>query len=115
MDIAKRIRNLRLERGEDQYEVAAAAGVSRVIVTQWEGGKKKPGRRSLAALAKHFGVSMDFVLFGDDPAGPVRLTGLDEERTILLLRRAPQHVRDAIRTLLENTAEAIDGESTLKN
>jgi transcriptional regulator with XRE-family HTH domain len=106
MDLAERIRNLRLDRGEDQYEVAAAAGVSRVTVTQWEGGKKKPSRRSLAAVARHFNVSMDFLLFGAEQRSNVTLESRDEERMILLLRRAPGHVRDAVRTLLENTAEA---------
>ncbi len=106
---------MRLERGEDQYEVAAAAGVSRVIVTQWEGGKKKPGRRSLVALAKHFNVSMDFLLFGSETNGPVIAEGVDEERIILLLRRAPPHVRETVRTLLENTAETAEAEQNLKN
>lgn len=105
MDIASRIRNLRLERSEDQYEVAAAAGVSRVTVTQWEGGKKKPSRRSIAAMARHFNVTTDYLLFGTE-SGPVTAANADEERVLLLMRRAPDHVRQTVRTLLENTAEA---------
>jgi len=108
MDIAERIRNLRLARSEDQYEVAAAAGVSRVTVTQWEGGKKKPSRRSLAAVARHFNVPMEFLLYGTEAPAPgtVKLANSKEERTILLMRRAPPHVLATIETLLENTAQA---------
>lgn len=56
-------------------------------------------------MAKHFNVTMDFLLWGAE-AGPVKPENAEEERTILLLRRVPPHVRATIQTLLESTAQA---------
>jgi transcriptional regulator with XRE-family HTH domain len=113
MNIASRIKALRVLREEDQVEVAAAAGVSRVMVTQWEGRKKKPGTGSLAALAKHFGVTVDYLLRGEAPTN-LTLTP-DEERLMVLLRSSPEHVKATVRTLLENTAETAPFDPEKKN
>ena len=115
MDIGERIRKLRLERQQDQYEVAAAAKVSRVTVTQWEGGKKKPRRESLIAVARHFNIPVDYLLYGDRQPGQTKPETPEEERTLLLLRQATPAVRMAVQTLLENAVDANIPEITKKS
>lgn len=105
-EFGARIKALRLARHEDQIDVAVSVGVSRPTIAEWESGKKSPRRERLQAVAQHFNVTTDFLLFGDVGAGKVRPEGKDEERLILLSRRVHENVKSAVMTILENAAEA---------
>ncbi len=59
------IRDIMLENGLSQEELAAVLGVHQTTVGQWLLGKKKPGFDSVLSIYKHFGVTPND-LFGID-------------------------------------------------
>ncbi len=61
--IGDRIKNVRLQLGITQAQLAAKLQMSAPLVTQWEKGVRKPSADALADLAKCLDVSLDF-LFG---------------------------------------------------
>ena len=71
------LKDLRSKSGISQGQLAKSVGVSPGNVSDWEVGKTKPGYVALAALARFFGVSADYLLELD--TAPVK-TGVDLER-----------------------------------
>ena len=74
------LKDLRSKSGISQGQLAKSVGVSPGNVSDWEVGKTKPGYVALAALARFFGVSADYLLELD--TAPVK-TGVDLERVKL--------------------------------
>ena len=74
------LKNLRSKAGISQGQLAKSVAVSPGNVSDWEVGKTKPGYVALAALARFFGVSADYLLELD--TAPVK-TGVDLERVKL--------------------------------
>ena len=74
------LKDLRSKSGISQGQLAKSVGVSPGNVSDWEVGKTKPGYVALAALARFFGVSADYLLELDE--APVK-TGVDLERVKL--------------------------------
>ncbi len=66
MEIANRIKELRIERGLNQRELAAEIKVSQPTVAAWEKGDKEPLGTRIYRLAKFFGVSADYLLGLED-------------------------------------------------
>lgn len=56
---AENLKEMRLEKGVGQVELAEKIGVSKGIISLWENGKREPTLSSLIALAKYFEVSLD--------------------------------------------------------
>ena len=71
---AEILKDLRSKSGLSQGQLAKSVGVSPGNVSDWEVGKTKPGYMALAALARFFEVSADYLLELDD--APVK-TGVD--------------------------------------
>ena len=59
---AQRLRELRIERGLSQYQLAGELGVSRGLIGNYEQGSREPDYATLAGIAKYFGVSVDYIL-----------------------------------------------------
>lgn len=59
--IGKRLRDLRGERS--QQEVADAAGVSKMAISQYERGERVPVDGIKKALADYFGKSVESIFF----------------------------------------------------
>ncbi|MDR0975350.1 MAG: helix-turn-helix transcriptional regulator [Christensenellaceae bacterium] len=53
------LKELRLEKGKGQVEVAKDLGVSKGIISFWENGKREPTLSMLLALSNYFKVSID--------------------------------------------------------
>ncbi len=68
------LKDLRSKSGLSQGQLAKSVGVSPGNVSDWEVGKTKPGYMALAALARFFEVSADYLLELDST--PVK-TGVD--------------------------------------
>lgn len=58
---AERLKELRLERGVGQVELARCLGVSKGVISLWENAKREPTLSSLVAVAGYFEVSLDFL------------------------------------------------------
>lgn len=52
---------LRVEKGLGQVDLAQNLGVSKGIISLWENGLREPNMSSLIAIAKFFGVSIDYL------------------------------------------------------
>ncbi len=57
----EKLKDLRLEKGLGQVELAQKLGVSKGIVSLWENDLREPKLSNLIAIAQFFGVSIDFL------------------------------------------------------
>lgn len=55
------LKDLRLEKGIGQVELAKSINVSKGIISLWENGRREPKLSNLVALAKFFKVSIDYL------------------------------------------------------
>ena len=53
------LKELRLEKGLGQVELAKELGVSKGVISLWENGLREPNMYSLILLAKFFKVTID--------------------------------------------------------
>lgn len=60
-DFAERLKALRTEKGIGQIELAKRLDVGKSIVSLWERGECEPTLSKLIAMAKFFGVSIDYL------------------------------------------------------
>ena len=74
-----RLRDLRLEKGLLQKDVAGVLGVDRTTYAKYESEASEPNRDTLIRLAKYFGVSTDYLLEVTDVRGTPP-TVIDEGR-----------------------------------
>lgn len=58
----ERLKELRIEKGVGQVELASAICVSKGIISLWENGLREPKLSNLIALANFFGVSIDYLV-----------------------------------------------------
>ena len=58
---AERFKELRLEKGIGQEQLAKELGVGRATVSLWENGLREPKLYGLATIAQYFGVSIDYL------------------------------------------------------
>ena len=66
MEFNEKLQQLRKQKGLTQEELAEALYVSRTAISKWESGRGYPNIDSLKALAKHFGVTIDELLSGEE-------------------------------------------------
>ena len=64
--LAKRLKELRTERGLTQREVAEALGIHSVTYLHYEKGQLKPPLALLADMAKFYGETVDYLLGIED-------------------------------------------------
>lgn len=62
-DIAKQIRQLRIERGLSQAQLAERLHVTRQTVSSWERGISHPDIKTLEAMASVYEISLEELLF----------------------------------------------------
>lgn len=53
------LKELRLEKGIGQVELAKEIGVSKGVISLWENGLREPNMYSLILLAKFFKITID--------------------------------------------------------
>ena len=63
MEFKDILKDLRMEKGLTQEELAKQINFSLSVVNKWENGKKNPSVDAIKVLAKFFNVSTDY-LFG---------------------------------------------------
>ena len=85
MSVGERIASLRRERGISQAGLAAATGVSRSAVAQWETDRAGQVSGNLSRIAKALDVSVEVLLHGAAARGPEGLRG--DELALLRLYR----------------------------
>ena len=58
----ERLKELRIEKGISQTQLAKETGLSRSVIGYWESGKKLPNSYAIIKLSAYFGVTTDFLL-----------------------------------------------------
>ena len=66
MDYSTKLRNLRIQRGLSQMEMAKLFNTSQSSITSWECGRREPDFSTLKRLAAFFGVPLSAILPSDD-------------------------------------------------
>lgn len=69
MLVGQRIKELRVERGLNQRELAVEIKVSQPTVAAWENEENEPKATYIYRLSKFFKVSADFLLGLEDELG----------------------------------------------
>ena len=62
MDFGDRLKELRIERGVKQSEIAKMLSMSKMAVSHWENKHSEPDIEQLKILARFFGVSVDYLV-----------------------------------------------------
>ena len=97
------IKDIRLRKGLTQADVAAALGVSSVVYSRYETGKRQPSIDMLIQMADIFGVTVDFLLGRQD----IEDSALSDYELQLLIasRKADERAKqDALNMLLAHAA-----------
>jgi len=68
INIAKNISELRKQKGITQEQLAVALNISPQAVSKWETNTSQPDTMTLPLIANYFGVSIDYLYYGDDYA-----------------------------------------------
>ena len=66
MDFKTKLRNLRIQRGLTQTELAEHLKTSQSSITSWENGRREPDFRTIQRLADYFNVPITALLPSDD-------------------------------------------------
>ena len=74
----ERIKQLRIERGLNQVELAEKLGVSKQSVSNWENDNIQPSIEMLLKLSHIFSVSTDYLL-GEDSRKYLEISGLEQK------------------------------------
>lgn len=77
MEFQQRLYDLRKKAGLSQEGLADLLGVTRQAVQKWESGASRPDMDNLAALARYFNVSLDYLVTGQESqlsSGPAPTT-----------------------------------------
>ena len=74
--LGRRLKELRTQSGETQAEVAKSLGITVPAYSNYEVDKRKPERDILNNLAKHYNVSMDY-LIGETDSTSLPGEGID--------------------------------------
>ena len=93
------IKDIRTRKGLTQAEVASALGVSSVVYSRYENGKREPSIDILLKLSKLYGVSVD-CLIGNDEVVDTSITE-KEAAMISAMRQADERARQDAIALLE--------------
>ena len=72
MEFQQRLYELRKQSGLSHEGLASLLGVTRQAVQKWESGSSRPDMDNLAALARYFNVSLDYLVTGEEQTAPRR-------------------------------------------
>jgi transcriptional regulator with XRE-family HTH domain len=89
-DMGIRIREVRRERGWTQDQLAAAVGVSRSAVAQWETGRAGQVTTNLTRIADVLDVGVEFIMYGDNKRAPTEPRQGDELALLRLYRECSE-------------------------
>lgn len=112
MNFCELLKELRLESGLTQKEVAKGCGLTPTCICQLETGARTPMGATIAVIAKFFDVSTDYLLGLEDdfgarvPAAPPAPASQssDETRLIEIYRNLSTEMQSTLWSLLETWA-----------
>lgn len=103
--MVNRIKELRIEKGILQSDLAKRLKMGQATVSNWETGRHEPDQNALLEMSKIFDASIDYILGNSDikKAPSLEDAGLSAEEAELLklFRAAPEALQDAALRVLE--------------
>lgn len=108
--IGTRIRDVRRGKGWTQDQLAAAIGVSRSAVAQWETGRAGQVTGNLTRIAATLDVGVEYLMYGEDKRSPSQ-AGTGDELALLRLYRecSPEDRQLLLRTARRLSHQTGDG------
>lgn len=98
MDFSQILKQLRLERGWSQQDVADKIGLNKMTVSQYENGQRRPSFNRIKKIAEVFHVDINYLLgFSTESLHPVSLS---EIQMIEAYRHAGAETQAAVRAVL---------------
>ena len=98
-DIGARIRAAREDQGWTQDQLAAAVGVSRSAVAQWETGRAGQVTTNLTRVAAALGIGVEYLMYGRDARAAGQAYSGDELAMLRLYREClPEDRQFLLRT-----------------
>jgi transcriptional regulator with XRE-family HTH domain len=99
---------------KDIANVAKSVAVTQDAVRQWRSGYTQPRIEIIVKLAKHLGVTTDYLLGNEEApthekADICKQTGLDADSVSMILS-LPDNLKPALNDILSNLAECMDTE-----
>lgn len=101
-NFAQRLKKLRMERGLTQREFATKTGINYVQYNRYEKGDRKPSADVLPKIADALGVSVDYLLEGDEQNAAV--ANLADRELLTMFQRTEKlsdNDKDHVKALLD--------------
>ena len=103
IQMKNRLRELRLEKGESQEEVAKLLSLSRTSYCKYETGTYEPAIESLLILANHYRVTVDYLVGRTDTPFGSEDYSADEIELIANYRKSDK--QDMIKNIMSETEQ----------
>lgn len=85
VNFGSKVKELRLEKGLTQQQLANLLGVAVSAISSYESGNRYPSYEVLISLARIFHVSTDYLL-GLDKLNTVDVSGLEDKEIAVILQ-----------------------------
>jgi transcriptional regulator with XRE-family HTH domain len=108
--ISERLRTLRKEKGMSKRDLVSRLPLNYSTYANYESGFREPNSEVLQMLARHYGVSLDYLLGVSDnrkKADEIAILNEDENTHIQKYRRLDTHGRDVVDIILEKEVERV--------
>lgn len=102
-----RIKTARTKRELTQEQLADMLGVSNGLVGQWETGSTKLTAQKAAILERTLGVSMSWLLTGDDPNEIPRAQTETERSALEAFRSIPVESQETVLAMIQAAAKTL--------
>jgi len=115
--ISDRLRLLRKEKGLSKRDLVAKLPLNYSTYANYESGFREPNSEVLQLLARHFGVSIDYLLGVSDnrkKADEIAILNEEEHDYITKYRMLDSHGREIIQTILQMELERINFSETAR-
>ena len=113
MTIGERVLSLLKESGKKQKELAEFIGAGTSTISQWKDGNRNPSSELLIPICEFLGVSVEYILTGNDQEYP-RLSQADQELIHWLHLLNEETQRDFLGTIRlyakQHPEDLLDGE-----
>ena len=109
--ISERLRTLRREKNISKRELVSKLPLNYSTYANYESGFREPNSEVLQMLAKHFGVSIDYLLGVSDnrkTADEVAVLTDDEHEHIIQYRQLDTHGRTLVNIVLQKECERVN-------
>ena len=94
MDTFDRIEALLKEKGMTQADLSRATGISTGLISQWKKRMQSPSAEKLKLVADVFGVTVDYLMNGENKNTPPALTKKDERDIEKILAAAREQLEN---------------------